>query len=231
MKNKRILVVEDEENLIDLMKLNLELEGFVVKVAESGKEGVSLFREQRFDLILLDVMLPAMDGLAVCETIRLENTVVPIIFLSAKHTSQDRIAGLKVGADDYLTKPFDFEELLLRINILLKRGENTKDKIQIDQYKFGGNQIDFKSFNVITYDGQHQQLSKREVRLMKLLVEHSGDVVSREKILEFVWGVDVYPSTRTIDNYILNFRKLFEEDPRNPKFIHSVRGVGYKFVE
>lgn len=228
MQDRRILLVEDEKNLIDLVKLNLELDGFVVKVAENGKKGVRLFKEQRFDLIILDNMLPEMDGVSVCQTIRLENTEVPILFLSAKHTSQDRIAGLKAGADDYLVKPFDFEELLLRINGLLKRSE-TVSRVG-DEYEFGGNHIDFKSYNVKTYDNQHMQLTVKEIRLLKLLIENKGDVVSREKILEVVWGVDVYPSTRTIDNYILNFRKLFEVDSRAPKYIHSVRGVGYKFM-
>lgn len=227
MQSKRILLVEDERNLIDLLSLNLELEGFVVKVAETGVEGVNMFREQRFDLIILDNMLPEMDGVSVCQTIRLEDTEVPILFLSAKHTSQDRITGLKAGADDYLTKPFEFEELLLRINALVKRGAKAQ-RVE-DSYTFGGNTIDFKTYNVTTYNGNILQLSVKEIRLLKLLIENKEDVVSREKILEVVWGVDVYPSTRTIDNYILNFRKLFEKDSKNPEFIFSVRGVGYKF--
>lgn len=230
MKDKRILLVEDELNLIELIKLNLELEGFIVKVTDNGKDGLSLFREQRFDLVVLDNMLPEMDGLTVCQTIRLEDSITPILFLSAKHTSLDRINGLKAGADDYLTKPFDFEELLLRIHILLKRGDQSKDKVEVDEFTFGSNRINFKSFEIETYGGKKLQLSKKEVRLMKLLIENAGNVVSRERILESVWGVDVYPSTRTIDNYILNFRKLFEKNPKEPKYIFSVRGVGYKFV-
>ena len=149
------------------------------------------------------------------------------MFLSAKHTSQDRITGLKAGADDYLTKPFEFEELLLRISALVKRG--SKQQRVEDSYSFGGNKIDFNSYNVNTHDGKVMQLSVKEIRLLKLLIESEGDVVSREKILEVVWGVDVYPSTRTIDNYILNFRKLFEKNSKQPEYIFSVRGVGYKF--
>jgi two-component system, OmpR family, alkaline phosphatase synthesis response regulator PhoP len=227
MQNKRILLVEDEKNLVDLISLNLELEGFVVKVAETGTQGLNTFREQRFDLIILDNMLPEMDGVSVCQTIRLEDAEVPILFLSAKHTSQDRITGLKAGADDYLTKPFEFEELLLRISALVKRG--SKQQRVEDSYSFGGNKIDFNSYNVNTHDGKVMQLSVKEIRLLKLLIESEGDVVSREKILEVVWGVDVYPSTRTIDNYILNFRKLFEKNSKQPEYIFSVRGVGYKF--
>lgn len=229
MQKKRILLVEDEVNLVEAISLNLELEGFVVKVAQTGTQGVNLFREQRFDLIILDNMLPEMDGVSVCQTIRLEDTDVPILFLSAKHTSQDRISGLKAGADDYLTKPFEFEELLLRINALVKRG--LKQQRVDDSYSFGGNEIDFKTYNVKTYDGQNLQLSVKEIRLLKLLIENKDDVVSREKILEVVWGVDVYPSTRTIDNYILNFRKLFEKNSKQPEYIFSVRGVGYKFKD
>jgi len=210
-----------------LISLNLELEGFVVKVAETGTQGLNTFREQRFDLIILDNMLPEMDGVSVCQTIRLEDAEVPILFLSAKHTSQDRITGLKAGADDYLTKPFEFEELLLRISALVKRG--SKQQRVEDSYSFGGNKIDFNSYNVNTHDGKVMQLSVKEIRLLKLLIESEGDVVSREKILEVVWGVDVYPSTRTIDNYILNFRKLFEKNSKQPEYIFSVRGVGYKF--
>ena len=227
MQNKRILLVEDEKNLVDLISLNLELEGFVVKVAETGTQGLNTFREQRFDLIILDNMLPEMDGVSVCQTIRLEDAEVPILFLSAKHTSQDRITGLKAGADDYLTKPFEFEELLLRISALVKRG--SKQQRVEDSYSLGGNKIDFNSYNVNTHDGKVMQLSVKEIRLLKLLIESEGDVVSREKILEVVWGVDVYPSTRTIDNYILNFRKLFEKNSKQPEYIFSVRGVGYKF--
>lgn len=229
MQKKRILLVEDELNLVEAISLNLELEGFVVKVAQTGAQGVNLFREQRFDLIILDNMLPEMDGVSVCQTIRLEDTEVPILFLSAKHTSQDRITGLKAGADDYLTKPFEFEELLLRVNSLVKRG--LKQQRVEDSYSFGGNEIDFKTYNVKTYDGQDLQLSVKEIRLLKLLIENKDDVVSREKILEVVWGVDVYPSTRTIDNYILNFRKLFEKNSKKPEYIFSVRGVGYKFKD
>ena len=172
-------------------------------------------------------MLPEMDGVSVCQTIRLEDSEVPILFLSAKHTSQDRITGLKSGADDYLTKPFEFEELLLRISALVKRG--SKQQRVEDSYSFGGNSIDFNSYNVSTHDGKVIQLSVKEIRLLKLLIESAGDVVSREKILEVVWGVDVYQSTRTIDNYILNFRKLFEKNSKQPEYIFSVRGVGYKF--
>lgn len=228
---KRILLVEDEEHLIDAIKLNLELEGYVVKVADDGKKALSLWGSQRFDLILLDVMLPNIDGLTVCETIRLKDDEIPILILSAKGAGSDRVLGLKAGADDYLLKPFNLEELLLRISLLIKKGEKLKKtRNDLDaEFTFGENHINFSTFDFVGVNGQSGRLSARETHLLKLLIERKNEVVSRDLILELVWGVDVYPSTRTIDNYLLNFRKYFENDPKNPVFFHSVRGVGYKF--
>ncbi|MBI2270720.1 MAG: response regulator transcription factor [Bacteroidetes bacterium] len=232
MATKRILIVEDEEHLRNMLRLNLELEGYFVQTADNGKKALLEFRSARYDLLVLDVMLPEMDGYTLCETIRLENTTVPVLFLTAKAGSDDRIKGLKLGADDYLAKPFNLEEFLLRIKILLKRSEKTyhADKTA-DTYTFGESNINFLTFEITGVQGQRQQLSKREVMLLKLLIDRKGEVVSREQILETVWGVDVYPSTRTIDNYILAFRKYFERDPKEPKHFHSIRGVGYKFTE
>lgn len=232
MGAKRILIVEDEEHLRNVLKLNLELEGYFVQTADNGKKALQEFRSARYNLLILDVMLPEMDGYTLCETIRLENTTIPVLFLTAKAGSDDRVKGLKLGADDYLAKPFNLEEFLLRIKILLKRSEktNSSDKTS-DAYAFGENNINFLTYEIKGVEGQKQQLSKREVMLLKLLIDRKGQVVSREQILETVWGVDVYPSTRTIDNYILAFRKYFEMDPREPKHFHSIRGVGYKFTE
>ncbi|MBL7892634.1 MAG: response regulator transcription factor [Bacteroidia bacterium] len=232
MATKRVLLVEDEEHLRDMLKLNLELEGYFVQSADNGKKALQVFRSARYDLLVLDVMLPEMDGYTLCETIRLENVTVPILFLTAKGGSDDRIKGLKLGADDYLAKPFNLEEFLLRAKILLKRSEKNDptDKVP-DTYTFGENNINFLTYEITVRGGHKQQLSKREVMLLKLLIDRKGQVVSREQILETVWGVDVYPSTRTIDNYILAFRKYFETDPREPKYFHSIRGVGYKFTE
>lgn len=229
---KRILLVEDEEHLIDVMKLNLELEGYVVKVAEDGREALDLWAGQRFDLILLDVMLPNIDGLTVCETIRLKDEEIPILILSAKGASNDKVMGLKAGADDYLLKPFNLEELLLRISLLIKKGEKlrkTRSEVDTD-FTFGVNYINFTTFEFKGVKDQTGQLSARETHLLKLLIERKNEVVSRDLILELIWGVDVYPSTRTIDNYLLNFRKYFEEDPKNPVFFQSIRGIGYKFI-
>lgn len=225
----RILLVEDEEHLQEALRLNLEMEGYTVSAVGDGKSAIKTFKEERFNLIVLDVMLPEMDGYRVCETIRLDNTEVPILFLTAKNTSEDRIAGLRKGADDYLSKPFNLEELLLRVHILLKRSSKTEEKASGNEYEFGGNHINFSTYEASNYKGEKLKLTKKESLLLKLLIDRKNEVVSREEILESVWGYDIYPSTRTIDNFILAFRKYFEEKPREPKYFFSVRSVGYQF--
>lgn len=227
-----ILLAEDEENLHEALKLNLELEGYEVTSAFTGNEALQKVQGEYFDLIILDVMLPELDGIGVTETIRVQNNDVPILILSAKNTSSDRVLGLKKGADDYLTKPFNLEELLLRVQKLIEKNKKMQEKDTIgDTYTFGNNHIDFKAQEAVTKEGQRIQLSKKEAMLLKLLIENKNEVVPREKILQTVWGYNVYPTTRTIDNFILNFRKYFETDSRNPTFFHSVRGVGYKYME
>ena len=169
-----------------------------------------------------------MSGFEICEQVRLSNTSVPIIFLTAKDASQDRIMGLKKGADDYLTKPFSLEELLLRVQNLLKRS-NKQAAEESEIFKFGSNEVNFSTFEAKGNQGSFM-LTKKEAMLLKLLVERRNEVVSRNQILQFVWGYDVFPSTRTIDNFILSFRKYFEDNPHEPKYFLSIRGVGYKFV-
>jgi two-component system alkaline phosphatase synthesis response regulator PhoP len=177
-------------------------------------------------------MLPEMDGLAVCETIRMQHNQVPILFLSARNTGADRVAGLKKGGDDYLTKPFNLEELLLRVDKLISKNRRIREPQSVaNVYEFDGCRIDFAAHECTDKDGNKQELYKKEAALLKLLVEHKNEVVSREHILQVVWGYNVYPTTRTIDNFILNFRKYFERDSRNPIHFHSVRGIGYKFTE
>jgi len=227
-----ILLVEDEENLQEALKLNLELEGYQVVSAMNGTQAVKACMAQYFDLMILDIMLPEMDGIEVLETIRIQNNEVPVLILSAKNASADRVMGLKKGADDYLTKPFNLEELLLRVQKLINKNKKLLDKENIgDTYQFGKNSVDFKAQQAINKTGHIIELSKKETMLLKLLFENKNEVVTREKILQTVWGYNVYPTTRTIDNFILNFRKYFEEDSRNPLYFHSVRGVGYKFSE
>src|SRR3954462_15645042 len=233
MSNKpSILLVEDEENLHEALKLNLELEQYEITSAYTGSEALQKIQSEYFDLIILDVMLPDVDGISITETIRVQNNQVPILILSAKNTSTDRVLGLKKGADDYLTKPFNLEELLLRVEKLIEKNKKIQVKETIgDTYEFGGNKIDFKAQEATTWNGYKVDLSKKEVMLLKLLIENKNDVVTREKILQMVWGYNVYPTTRTIDNFILSFRKYFETDPRNPQYFHSVRGMGYKYSD
>jgi two-component system alkaline phosphatase synthesis response regulator PhoP len=227
-----ILLVEDEENLHEALKMNLELEGYQVTSAHDGIAAMKAVQNEYFDLIIMDVMIPEIDGLNVTQNIRLTNTEVPILILSAKDSSADRVLGLKKGADDYLTKPFNLEELLLRVQKLILKNKKLQDKSTVgDSYQFGGHTIDFKAQEATTATGERIQLSKKEAMLLKLLIENKNEVVPREKILQSVWGYNVYPTTRTIDNFILNFRKYFESDSRNPRYFHSVRGVGYKYAE
>ena len=231
-KKISILLVEDEENLHEALKLNLELEGYEVTSAFDGGQALKAIEQEYFNLIILDVMLPGIDGISITETVRVQNNDVPILMLSAKNTSADRVLGLKKGADDYLTKPFNLEELLLRIQKLVEKNKKIEAKSFIgDKYSFGKNQIDFKAQEAVNKKGKLLELSKKETMLLKLLIVNKNEVVTREKILQAVWGCNVYPTTRTIDNFILNFRKYFEEDSRNPKYFHSVRGVGYKYSE
>ena len=227
-----ILVVDDEENLHEALNLNLELEGYEVTSAYDGNEALKKIGNEYFDLIIMDIMMPEVDGISVTETVRVNNNDVPILMLSARNSSTDRVLGLKKGADDYMTKPFNLEELLLRVDKLIQKNKKIQVKETIgDIFDFGNNKIDFKAQDAITWNGQRVELSKKESMLLKLLIENKGDVVTREKILQVVWGYNVYPTTRTIDNFILSFRKYFEEDSRNPKHFHSVRGVGYKYTD
>jgi two-component system, OmpR family, alkaline phosphatase synthesis response regulator PhoP len=234
MSNQKfsILLVEDEENMHETLRFNLEMEGYAVSSAYDGIQALKAVQDEYFDLIIMDIMLPEIDGISVTQNIRLTNNEVPILILSAKNNSADRVLGLKKGADDYLTKPFDLEELLLRVQKLISKSKKLQERSTIgDTYAFGGHSINFKAQEAVNARGEKIELSKKESMLLKLLIENKNEVVTREKILQSVWGYNVYPTTRTIDNFILNFRKYFEEDSRNPKYFHSVRGVGYKYSE
>lgn len=231
MEAHRILLVEDEASLAHALTVHLELEGFDVVHAGDGELALSRIRNMAFHLIILDVMLPHMSGLTICENIRLSGNRTPIIFLSARGSSKERIEGLKAGGDDYLAKPFEMEELLLRIRNLLSRQDAAKHHDELTRLVFDGGTIDFQAFHAVNFKGESVELSKREFMLLKLLVSRSGEVISREEILDRVWGLSGYPNARTIDNFILNFRKHFERDNKNPRHFYSVRGVGYRFDE
>lgn len=225
---ERILLAEDEESLRSNLKLNLELEGYKVVATENGAEALKEFRSAHFNLVILDIMMPEIDGINVCESIRLTHPHVPVMFLSAKSTGSDRVLGLKSGADDYLVKPFNLEELLLRVGKLLHRNQPTNPGTGLKEFTFGKNYVNFESFDAVGVSGPFK-LTKKEAQLLKLLIEHRGEVVSREKILQTVWGYSVFPNTRTIDNFILSFRKYFENPETGEKYISSTRGVGYRF--
>ena len=225
----RILFVEDEEHLRSVICLNLELEGYKVEIAETGEEAIQKYSKNSFDLIILDVMLPEIDGYAVCEHIRLKDKDTPIMFLSARSSTEERKKGLKLGADDYLPKPFDLEELLLRVKRLIQRGKGKMDADVQDMYEIGKAELNFKTFVIkeIATD-KERELSQREMMFLKLLIARNGEAVSRNEILDIVWGGSETPSTRTIDNFIVQFRKDFEEDPKTPKHFKSIHGVGYR---
>jgi len=224
----RVLLVEDEENIRETVKLNFEIEGYEVVTAADGRKALKHSQEQHFDVMVVDVMLPEVDGFQVVEQIRLTDRETPIIFLTAKDQAADRIQGLKKGADDYLTKPFVFEELLLRVRRLIERTSKNPE-VKPDLFTFGNNKVNFATYEADGNQGTFT-LTKKEAMLLKLLTDRKGEVVSRQQILQSVWGYDVYPSTRTIDNFILSFRKYFEAEPKVPVHFLSVRGVGYKFV-
>lgn len=223
----RIAVVEDEESLSEMIKLNLEMEGHSVDLFTNGLKASESFQvDHDYDLVILDVMLPGMDGVRICKGIR-EYSSVPVLFLSAKGTTSDRIEGLKAGGNDYLPKPFDLEELLLRVAVLT--GSSSKED---EEVKIGNFIVNFKTFQVSNSASDESfTLSKKEINLIRLFNQKEGEVVSRAEILDKVWGKDQFPTTRTIDNYILQLRKIFEVNPKEPKYFHSIRGVGYKFTK
>jgi two-component system alkaline phosphatase synthesis response regulator PhoP len=223
---KRILLAEDEEHIRDSVKLNLELEGFYVIATGNGNEAIELNRRQAFDLVILDVMMPGSDGFEVCRILKQQNAATPVLFLTALSDSASRIQGLKL-ADDYLPKPFNLEELILRVKNLLKRAP----EVQADTFSFDRFEIDFLSFEIRSGGQVIETLSQRECQLLKILTARANEVVSRDELLEKLWSASENPSARTIDNYILNFRKIFEKKPREPQFFHSIRGVGYKFTD
>lgn len=225
---QHILVVEDEESISEMLQLNLELESYQVTVISNGRKALELANSlNQYHLVILDLMLPEVSGIDICRAYR-QHSNIPILFLSAKGSTVDRIAGLKIGANDYLPKPFDLEELLLRVNNLVLVPQTKKS---LEQFNIGSQCIHFSSFEVENIDTNEKTvLSKREIELLDYFIKHEGEVVSRDSLLNSLWTSEQFPTSRTIDNYILNFRKLFETDPKNPIYFHSVRGVGYKFT-
>lgn len=227
-----ILVVEDEVNLAEGIRENLQAEGHTVDLAEDGLAGLEKIRRGSYDLVVLDIMMPGMDGLAVCEQARSEGFDVPVLFLTARGSVDDRIRGLKAGGDDYLPKPFNLSEFLLRVEVILRRrvwsGGNTKPPAKV--LRFGDNEVDLDQLEGAAWDGVSHRISRKEGRLLEFLaLERAGEIVAREEILEAVWGHELMPATRVLDDLVGRLRDCFERDPKSPRHLHTVRGVGYRF--
>jgi two-component system alkaline phosphatase synthesis response regulator PhoP len=225
----RILVVDDEVHLADGIRENLEAEGYDVVVAHDGVAGLELTRSQPFDLVVLDVMMPRMDGLAVCSQLRHEGRHTPVLFLTVKSDAGDRVRGFEVGGDDYLTKPFHLREFLLRVAAIVRRSSWYQARAA-DVFTFGGNRVDFTTYEARGWDGTRHSLTQKEAMIIRLFAERLGQVVPREEILDKVWGYEVFPSTRTVDNFIVRLRRRFERNPEEPAHFQTVRGVGYRFT-
>jgi two-component system, OmpR family, alkaline phosphatase synthesis response regulator PhoP len=227
---ERLLVVEDEAHMAEVIADNLELEGYAVEVVGDGESALERARTRSHQLILLDVMLPGQDGFAVCARLRAEGNHVPILFLTARNESEDRLHGLELGGDDYLGKPFDLRELILRVRAILRRAQWMKEPSRIgDQLVLGDARIDFRTFSVHVR-GTETKLSTKETLILRTLAERPGEVVSRSEILDRVWGYDAFPTTRTIDNFVVRLRRILEPDPTQPRFLHTIRGTGYRLT-
>ena len=234
---KQILVIEDETHIAEGLKLNLTLQGYEVTIAKDGVSALQIFKEIQPDLVVLDIMLPAISGFSVLQNIRLENEQIPVMILSAKGAPDDRIKGLSLGADDYLAKPFNLEEFLLRVDRLLTRVswiQNKNGQI-VDStdstqrvYSFGNNSINFETSVAYCATGEIN-LTEQELKLLKLFITNKRKPLSRSRLLEIGWGYTSLTSTRTIDNFIVRLRKYFEENPKKPVFFKSIRSIGYMF--
>ncbi len=235
-EKKRILIIEDEKHIAEGISLNLTLKGHDTRMAVSGVDGLKQWKEWQPDLIVLDIMLPGMDGMSVLRNIRLEDEHLPVLILSAKSDAEDKVKGFSFGVDDYLSKPFHLEEFLLRVERLLFRAPRQSGQAEVQVidtppgqvYVFGDNRIDFETATAVGRRG-NIDLTELEVKLLRLFVSSKGKPVSRGQLLEIGWGYDRRTQTRTVDNFIVRFRKYFEPDPKNPIYFRSLRSVGYIF--
>ena len=230
---KCILIIEDDHHIAEGIQLNLALQGYDVSIASDGVAGLNKWKDFKPDLVILDIMLPGIDGLSILQSIRLDDERLPILILSAKGDPDDRIKGLAFGVDDYLAKPFNLEELLLRIERLLKRGSWNQENegpapTSFETYDFGDNHIDFKTHTARCRMGEIS-LTEQESKVLKLFIANRGLPLSRDKLLQIGWGYSRKTTTRTVDNFIVRFRKYFEADPRNPTYFKSLRSIGYIF--
>ena len=225
---EKILIIEDEPDMLMGLKDNLEFEGYTVCTARDGLEALALAQKEKPELIVLDLMLPKMDGYEVCKRIRARGSTVPIIMLTAKSQEVDKVLGLELGADDYITKPFSVRELSARIRAVLRRLQPKQPKL--DAYKFGNVEIDFRK-STATRGRRRIELTHYELEMLRLLITHKEEPVSRNQLLNEVWGYELYPTTRTIDNHVVKLRQKLEADPKNPKHVVTVHGIGYKFMD
>ena len=226
---KKILIVEDESNMLRGLQDNLEFEGYEVDLAEEGKTGLEKIQKNKYDLILLDVMLPHISGFDICKTVRKEGIYTPIILLTAKGEEIDKVRGLELGADDYITKPFSLRELIARIKAVLRRTESAQPDNANDECTIGKLYVNFRTYEATSED-QPVKMSAKEVEILKYLCNHKNQAVDRYDIMNEVWGVNNEITTRTVDNFILKLRQKIEADPNNPKKILTIHGVGYKLV-
>ena len=226
---KTILLVEDDRHLADGLILNLEAEGYQVVHVADGTTAFDSFEKGIFDLVLLDIMLPGVDGLTICKRIRAAGQTLPVLFITARDQTDQKIEGLLAGGDDYITKPFNVQELMARIQGIFRRQAwLAAEETVSDEYLFDGRKINFKTFIAEGPGGKHQ-LTRKECMVIKYLIERSNEVVSRDQLLDAVWGYHIYPTNRTVDNFILKLRKIFEDDPKEQKYIETIRAVGYRF--
>lgn len=223
---KTILVIEDDISILRGLKDNLEYEGYTVMEETNGIKGLKLALEKKTDLILLDIMLPGMNGYEICRKLKNEKPELPIIMITARGSEIDKVSGLDIGADDYVTKPFSIPELMARIRAVLRR--MSADIVIPDEYCFGNIKLDFKKYRAFR-NNQEIKLSGKEFAIMEYFIRHEGEAVHRHDLLNEVWGYESIPNTRTIDNFILDLRKKLEENPSKPKYIESVRDIGYRF--
>lgn len=226
---KKILIVEDEPNMRMGLKDNLEFEGYQVDVAVDGEEGLNKIKSENYNLVLLDVMLPKISGFDVCKTIRKDGMQVPVILLTARGEEIDKVLGLELGADDYVTKPFSLRELLARIKAIMRRREGSIDLSDNSLMEIGKLQIDFKAYKAFS-GNLPVQLTHKEFEILHYLWKKSNSAVSREDLLSDIWGYDEAPTTRTVDNFIMKLRSRIEKDPNHPQIIITVHGIGYKLV-
>ena len=224
----RILIVDDEAHLAAGISENLEAEGYTTVLAHDGMSGLEKARSEHFDLILLDIMMPQLNGLELCETLRREGHQTPVLFLTVKGAPEERVRGLEAGGDDYLAKPFHLRELLLRVGAILRRSAWYRESDA--RLEFHGNSVDFQTYHARAFDGSEHALTHKEAMILKVLADAHGGIVTREEILDRVWGYEVFPSTRTIDNFVLRLRRRFERNPEAPEHFHTVRGVGYRYT-